>query len=251
MTLQKEDYKEFYKAFKNGIIDEKFMSFLPYKDALHYIFKSLDLYYLANEKISNDFIENIVNLVARNDNYKLIDESLIRVISNSRAGHIPKYYYEMLSSIVDPEYVANNDINNLVETFYFLLIDSIYQWDEDAHNEKVMNPYNGVGIDKFKRLMLYIYNYNVDEMFENTRYSVSDDTTKLYVLCNILAYIYLNNTGYELIDNFKKDPNHFLEKLRFNGIHFKPGYNRIDKELGKRFFETIKTFFYEQETYVR
>ena len=51
MTLQKEDYKEFYKAFNNGIVDEKFMSFLPYKDALHYIFKSLDLYYLATKKI--------------------------------------------------------------------------------------------------------------------------------------------------------------------------------------------------------
>lgn len=249
MTLQKEDYKEFYKAFKNGIVDEKFMSFLPYKDALHYIFKSLDLYYLANEKNSNDFIENIVNLVTRNDNYKLIDENLIQVISNSRAGHVPKYYYEMLSSIVEPQYEAN--INKLVETFYLLLIDSINVWEEDAHNEKIMNPYNGVRIDKFKRLMLYIYNYNVDEIFENTSYSVSDDATKLYILCNILAYIYLNNTGYELIDNFIKDSDHYLEKLRLNGFYFEPGYNKLDKEIGKRFFETVKTFFCEQEKYVR
>ena len=84
MELLIKDYKDFYYYFKNGINLGKYEEFDLYKEVLNIIFNSMDLYHIANEKVCENFIKNIVNLVTRNNNYEVIDENLIQVISNSR-----------------------------------------------------------------------------------------------------------------------------------------------------------------------
>ena len=243
MELLIKDYKDFYYYFKNGINLGKYKEFDLYKEVLNIIFNSMDLYHIANEKVCEDFIKNIVNLVTRNNNYEVIDENLIQVISNSRGANIPDLFYDLLSSIVEPKDVAKNNINTLVTTFYILLIDTMYYWEEATHDKQFITPFSRVKIVDFKNLMLYIFSLNVDKVFYHTKYSVRDDTTKLFLFCNILAYTYLYCKRYDLIDAFLSNSDYYLEKLRINGIDYEPGYSKLDPKIGKKLFNFIETFF--------
>lgn len=241
--MHRKDYKDFFYSFKNNTVYPKFKNYVPYKDALHNIFRDMNLYFSVKVSDSDRFVEKIVRLVTRNNNYEVIDESLIDVIRNSRVAYLPNDFYDLLSSIVEPKYVAKENINTLVRSFYILLIDIIYQWEDAVHDKEFITPYSRIKLVEFKRLMLYIFSRNVDEIFNHTKYSVRDDATKLFLFCNILAYVYLNKTRYDLIDTFLSNSDYFLEKLRINGIDYEPGYSNLDPEMGKKLFNFVEDFF--------
>ena len=243
MTVYKRDYKDFYYSFRFDIMHDKFKAYEPYKIALHNLFTAFDFYNMWNVDINKRYIEKVIRLVTRNNiTDDRIDENLVKVIKNTGRMGSPDIFFEMIYAIVDPKEISKINVVKLVRAFYLLLIDSMYQWESDSKDEKLLEPYRNVRIDKFRDLMLHVYSLNIDSAFKQKRDSVADDTTKLYILCNIIAYIYLYDKGYELIDKFVNNSDYYLSKLRLDGMFYEPGYSTLDDDMGNLFFYQIEEF---------
>ena len=245
MMPHKREFKMFYYNFKSDIkcLNPAYNEYKPYGQALHTLFNAFDLYQSLDSKISQRYIEKVLHLVIRNNiTDDRIDDNLVKVIRNTGRTGCPDLFFDVLYPIVDPVSISNINVTNLVFAFYTLLIDSMYEWEDNAKDDKLMNPYRNLKLDKFRELMLYVYSINVDNMFGKNRYSIPTDTTKLYILCNILAYIYLYDRDYILIEKFVNNSDYYLEKLRMNGMLFEPGYSKLDEEMGNKFFNLIEDF---------